>query len=166
MGIDRCCYSAFQQEERRDMTLLADCIFCRIIRGEIPSFRIFEDERTLAFLDINPVNPGHALVIPKVHVESIFTLDEPWLTATALVAQRVARAVQKVFEPYGLNIVQANGPGAAQSVPHFHWHVLPRAKDDGLPLNWPLRPGDMTAIADAAERLRLADPGVHLEATT
>ena len=151
------------------MTLVADCIFCRIIRGEIPSFRIFEDERTLAFLDINPANPGHALVIPKVHAESIFALDEPWLTATVLVTQRVARAVQSAFEPYGLNIVQANGPGAAQSIAHFHWHVLPRAKDDGLLMNWALRPGDKAAIADAAERLRSAlqvNSESHPEATT
>ena len=137
-------------------TLDADCIFCRIIRGEVPSVRAFEDDRTLAFMDINPVNPGHVLVIPKVHAETIFALQEPWLTATVLVAQKLARAVQTAFRPYGLNIVQANGPGAAQSVPHVHWHVMPRAKDDGLAMNWPLRPGDMIAIADAAERIRMA----------
>jgi histidine triad (HIT) family protein len=138
------------------MTLDADCIFCRIIRGEVPSFRVFEDDRTLAFMDIHPVNPGHALVVPKVHAETIFTLEDLSLTATVRVAQRVARAVQKAFRPDGLNIVQANGPGAAQSVQHFHWHVLPRAKDDGLSMNWPLEAGDMAAVADAAERLRAA----------
>jgi histidine triad (HIT) family protein len=68
------------------MTLDAECIFCRIIRSEVPSFRVFENDRTLAFMDINPVNPGHALVVPKVHAESILTLDEPWLTTTVLVA--------------------------------------------------------------------------------
>ena len=138
------------------MTLATDCIFCRIVRGEVPSFRVFEDDRTLAFMDINPVNPGHELVVPKVHAETIFTLDDPSLTATVRVAQRVARAVQKVFQPDGLNIVQANGPGAAQSVQHFHWHVLPRARHDGLSMNWPLQAGDMAAVADAAERLRAA----------
>ena len=146
------------------MMLIDDCIFCRIIRGEIPSFQVFDNERTLAFMDINPANPGHVLVIPKVHAESIFTIEEPHLRATMPVVQRVARAVHTVFEPYGLNIVQANGPGAAQSVAHFHWHVLPRAKDDDLPLNWPLRPGDKTALADVAERLRVAlevDSHVH-----
>lgn len=137
-------------------TLDPGCIFCRIIRGEVPSFRVFEDERTLAFMDINPVNPGHVLVIPKIHAETIFVLEEPWLTATVLVAQKLARAVQAVFQPYGLNIVQANGPGAAQSVRHVHWHVMPRAKGDGLPMNWPLVAGDMGAIADAAERIRSA----------
>jgi histidine triad (HIT) family protein len=138
------------------MTLDADCIFCRIIRGDVPSFRIFEDDRTLAFMDINPANPGHTLVIPKVHAETIFTLEESWLTATMLAAQRVAQAVHKAFQPYGLNIVQANGRGAAQSVPHFHWHILPRAKDDGLLMNWPLQASDMAAIANAAERIRAA----------
>jgi len=164
MYFDRCCYAGVQREEQTDMMLIDDCIFCRIIRGEIPSFQVFDNERTLAFMDINPANPGHVLVIPKVHAESIFTIEEPHLRATMPVVQRVARAVHTVFEPYGLNIVQANGPGAAQSVAHFHWHVLPRAKDDDLPLNWPLRPGDKTALADAAERLRVAlevDSHVH-----
>lgn len=137
-------------------TLDADCIFCRIVRGEVPSVRVFEDDRTLAFMDINPVHPGHVLVIPKIHAETIFDLQEPWLTATVLVAQKLARAVQTAFRPYGLNIVQANGAGAAQSVPHVHWHVMPREKDDGLAMNWPLHPGDIAAIADAAERLRAA----------
>lgn len=138
------------------MTLHSECIFCRIIRGEMPSFRVFEDDRSLAFMDINPANPGHVLVIPKVHAETLFHLDEPWLTATTVTAQRVARALEKVFSPYGLNLVQANGPGAAQSVAHFHWHVLPRARDDGLLMNWPLRPGEMEAIGRAAERIRAA----------
>jgi histidine triad (HIT) family protein len=138
------------------MTLDKTCVFCRIIRGELPSFQVFEDDRSLAFMDINPANPGHVLVIPKVHAESLFSLQEPWMTATTLAVQRVARAVQKSFSPYGMNLVQANGPGAAQSVLHFHWHVLPRAKDDGLPLNWPLHPGDKEAIAQAAERIRAA----------
>jgi histidine triad (HIT) family protein len=136
------------------MTLDADCIFCRIIRREVPSFRVFEDDRTLAFMDIHPANPGHVLVIPKLHSESLFALDPDDLTATVLLAQRVAQAVQKALQPYGLNIVQANGPGAAQSVPHLHWHVLPRAEDDRLLMNWPLQSGDMAAIADAAERIR------------
>jgi histidine triad (HIT) family protein len=138
------------------MGLDETCIFCRVIRGEVPSFRVCEDDHSLAFMDINPANPGHVLVIPKMHAETLFTLDEPWLTVTAIVAQRVARAVQTAFSPYGLNIIQANGPGAAQSVPHFHWHVLPRAQNDGLPMNWPLRPGDREAIAACAERIRAA----------
>jgi histidine triad (HIT) family protein len=138
------------------MTLDETCIFCRIIRGEVPSFRVFEDDRTFAFMDINPGNPGHVLVIPKLHAETLFDLDEAWLTATTLAAQKVAKAVQKAFNPFGMNLLQANGPGAAQSVPHFHWHVLPRAENDRLPMNWPLQPGERDALAMAAERIRAA----------
>jgi histidine triad (HIT) family protein len=136
------------------MTLDKTCIFCRIIRSEVPSFRVFEDDQSLAFMDINPANPGHVLVIPKIHAETLFSLDEAWLTATTLAAQKVAKAVQKAFNPFGMNIVQANGPGAAQSVPHFHWHVLPRVENDRLPMNWPLQTGDPHALAAAAERIR------------
>ena len=105
-------------------------------------------------MDINPANPGHVLVIPKTHADTLFTLDAASLTATTLVAQRVAKAVQTAFNPYGINLVQAIGPGAAQSVPHFHWHIVPRIKDDRLPMNWPLQAGDRQAIAAAADRIR------------
>ena len=131
-----------------------DCIFCRIIRDEVPSFKVFEDERTLAFMDINPANPGHVLVIPKFHAADVFEIAEPWLGASIDTVQKVASAVRATLNPDGINIVQANGPGAAQSVAHFHWHVLPRRMDDGLLLNWGLKPGDMTEIGVLAERIR------------
>lgn len=131
-----------------------DCIFCRIIRGEVPSFKVREDERTLAFMDINPANPGHVLIIPKFHAADVFEIEGPWLGASVDAVQKVAWAVRATLDPDGVNIVQANGPGAAQSVAHFHWHVLPRRKDDGLPLNWAIKPGDMAEIAALAERIR------------
>jgi histidine triad (HIT) family protein len=131
-----------------------NCVFCKIIQGEVPSFKVFEDDRTLAFMDINPANPGHVLVIPKFHAPDVFEIAEPWLGASVDAARKVARAVRATVDPDGVNIVQANGPGAAQSVAHFHWHVLPRRKDDGLLLNWGLTPGDMTEIATLAERIR------------
>ncbi|MGF1641436.1 MAG: HIT family protein [Rhodospirillales bacterium] len=131
-----------------------ECIFCRIVGGAVPSIRVFEDDRTLAFMDINPANPGHVLVIPKAHAADIYAIDEPSLTATVVAARRVARAVRAALAPDGINIVQANGPGAAQSVAHFHWHVLPRRIDDRLALNWGLVAGDRDAIAAVAERLR------------
>ncbi len=136
------------------MTLDQDCIFCRIIRGEVPSFKVHEDERTLAFMDINPANPGHALVVPKIHAATLFDMPEDWLAATVRTAQTVARAINAALGPDGLSIVQANGPGAAQSVQHFHWHVLPRLQGDNLLLNWPLRPGSMDRIRDVAAEIR------------
>ena len=136
------------------MTLDASCIFCKIVRGEIPSFKVYEDDKTLAFMDINPGNPGHCLAIPKFHSENIFTAPDEWVAATMATTRRIARAVQMTLMPYGMNIVQANVPGAKQSVMHLHVHVLPRAKDDGLLLNWGLKPGNMDEIKELAERIR------------
>lgn len=133
-----------------------DCIFCKILKGEIPSFGIFEDDQTYAFMDINPANSGHALVIPKFHAPSIYDLPADWLSACALTAQKVAIAVDRALKPDGVNIVQANGEGAAQSVLHFHLHVLPRRNDDELKLNWGLTPGDMDGIAAIAEKIQAA----------
>ena len=136
------------------MTRDPDCIFCKIIHGEIPSFNVFEDDKTLAFMDINPVNPGHVLVIPKHHAPDLLQTPTEWLTATVATAQTVARAVDKTLKTDGLNLVQANGPGAQQGVFHLHVHVVPRIKGDDLKLNWKLVPGDMETIGALAERIR------------
>ncbi|MBF0248235.1 MAG: HIT family protein [Alphaproteobacteria bacterium] len=132
----------------------ADCVFCKILKREIPSFTILEDERTYAFMDINPANPGHALVIPKFHAPTIFAIPDDWLSACIVTARKVARAVQNVTPMDGLNIVQANGIGAAQSVPHFHFHVMPRTTGDGLGLNWDLVPGNKAEIAALCEKIK------------
>lgn len=131
-----------------------ECIFCKIVAGAIPCFRLAEDDRTLAFMDINPGNPGHALVIPKAHAPDLHAVAPDDLAAVIRMAQRVAGAIRAELAPAGINLVQANGPGAAQSVLHFHMHVLPRGLDDGLKLNWGLKPGDMAAIGALAERLK------------
>ena len=136
------------------MTLDTDCLFCKIIRGEIPSFKIFEDDATLAFMDINPGNTGHALAIPKYHTPDFLEAPEEWLAATMVTAQKVASAVERTLEPDGINILVAHGPGAAQSVFHLHVHVLPRAEGDDLRLNWGLVPGDMDAIGELAESIK------------
>jgi len=133
-----------------------DCLFCKIIDGAIPSIKVHEDDATLAFMDINPANPGHVLVIPKLHAADIYSVPGEPLAAAIETAGRVARAVKQALNPYGLNIIQANGPGAAQGVFHVHFHVLPRAKDDGLKLNWGLNPGDEAGIKAAAEKIRAA----------
>lgn len=132
----------------------ANCIFCKIIAGDIPSFTLLDDARTFAFMDINPASEGHALVIPKFHSATLMETPDDWLAATISTARRVAAAIDKTMAPAGINLLQANGPGAAQSVLHFHMHVLPRTVGDGLKINWGLKPGDMGAIGALAERIR------------
>jgi histidine triad (HIT) family protein len=131
-----------------------DCIFCRIVAGDIPCFKLFEDEDTLAFMDINPVHDGHCLVIPKAHYPTIFEIAPAAFAAVARAAIKLARAVNQAVTPDGLNLVQSNGKGAAQSVSHLHIHILPRRLGDGLLVNWELKPGDMAHIAAVAERIR------------
>ena len=136
------------------MTADADCLFCKIIAGEIPCFKLYENDETLAFMDINPANEGHALVIPKEHAKDVYTVSDAAITATVKTAKKIAAAVDKTLSPDGLNLLQCNGPAAAQSVFHFHMHVLPRREGDELKLNWGLKPGDMDAIGALAERIR------------
>lgn len=136
-----------------DAQLDGECIFCKIIRGEIPSFKILEDDDVLAFLDVNPIARGHALVIPKHHSKDILETPAEWTGKAFAGAGRVAKAVQKTLNPDGINIVQANGPGAKQSVFHLHVHVIPRSMDDGLTMNWDLVPGDMDALGKLAEQI-------------
>ncbi len=136
------------------MTTDADCLFCKIIAGEIPCFQLFENDETLAFMDINPANEGHALVIPKEHATDVYTVSDTAIAATIATAKKIAAAIDKTLNPDGLNLLQCNGPAAAQSVFHFHMHVLPRRQGDELKLNWGLSPGDMDAIGALAERIR------------
>ena len=131
-----------------------ECIFCKIIAGEIPCFKIYETDDTLAFMDINPANEGHALVIPKQHAANVHSVSDEAIAATVVAAKKVAAAVDKTLRPDGLNLLQCNGPAAAQSVMHFHMHVLPRRDGDELKLNWGLEAGDMDAIGALAQRIR------------
>ncbi len=132
----------------------ADCIFCKIIQGDIPSFKVFEDDATFAFMDINPANDGHVLVIPKEHAADVYNVSDSAITATVLTAKKVAAAVERSMQPDGLNLLQCNGPAAAQSVFHFHMHVLPRRSGDELKLNWGLKPGDMESIEALSVKIR------------
>lgn len=109
-----------------------DCIFCKIGAGEISSFKVYEDEHALAFLDINPITKGHTLVIPKAHASKLSELEGEELTGTMEALQRVTRAVEDSLELEGLNLFVNQGEVAGQIVPHFHVHIVPRAKDDGL----------------------------------
>ena len=130
-----------------------ECIFCKIASGVAPSFKIYEDEHSLAFMDINPYNEGHSLAIPKAHFNNLLDVSADAMAATINAAQRAAQAIEKTMSPDGINLIQANGPGAAQSVMHFHIHVLPRKFGDEAPINWGLRPGNQAVIAELAEKL-------------
>lgn len=136
------------------MSANTDCIFCKIIAGDVPSFKLYEDDATLSFMDINPAGAGHVLVIPKEHAADVHAVSDSAIAAVALAAKKVATAVQKALKPEGINLVQSNGAAAAQSVMHFHMHVLPRQNGDELKLNWGLVPGDMDVIGKLADRIR------------
>jgi histidine triad (HIT) family protein len=138
---------------------VSDCIFCRIVAGTAACEEIYRDDATLAFMDINPANDGHCLVIPKAHFETVFDMPPSDFGRVASTAAKVARAVNEVLRPGGINLTQANGEAAGQSVLHVHVHVLPRRAGDDLLLNWDRdRSGDhdfnRARIAEIGERLR------------
>lgn len=136
------------------MTSDPNCIFCKIAVGTVPSIKLWEDAETFAFMDINPANDGHCLVIPKAHFPTVFTLAPEAFAAVGRTVIKVANAVQAALAPDGINLLQANGSGAGQSVFHFHIHVLPRRQDDGLSINWTPKPGDRARIAEIAHTIR------------
>ena len=117
----------------------ADCVFCKLVAGQIPASIVCEDDATLAFMDLGQVNPGHVLVACKAHAANVYELDDAQASAVFRTAARVARAVRAAFEPPGLSIYQANGTPAGQTVFHFHLHVLPRHESDGMQLVWPVK---------------------------
>ncbi len=133
---------------------MTDCVFCKIIAGDIPAFKVYENDDTIAFMDINPLHPGHVLVIPREHSANVYEVSDEAIAAAARTARRVALAVNAVVDPDGLNVLQCNGPAAGQSVFHFHMHVLPRRLDDGAALNWEVIPGNMEEIGALAGKIR------------
>jgi histidine triad (HIT) family protein len=131
------------------------CLFCSIIAKSVPAHRVYEDDATLAFLDIHPVHPGHLLVIPKIHTDDLRTADGVSLAACIIVAQRLAHALEETLSCEGVNLLQNSGVAAGQVIPHLHFHLIPRWSSDGL-RHWPgndLASEEGTAIAD---RLRAA----------
>jgi histidine triad (HIT) family protein len=132
------------------------CIFCRLVAGEIPAARVWEDELTIAFMDIGQVNPGHVLVATRRHAATLFDITPQEAAAVAQTAQRVAHAVRAAFDPPGLTLLQANGREGDQTVFHFHLHVVPRHADDGIALSWPRKDPPADVLKGYAERLRAA----------
>jgi histidine triad (HIT) family protein len=116
---------------------MENCIFCKIARGEIPCAKIYEDDRVLSFLDIGPINRGHALVIPRQHYPTLFEMPDEDLAACASVAKRVAQAVYRAVGATGLNFLQNNFRTAGQLVEHAHFHLIPRHANDGFLTSWP-----------------------------
>lgn len=138
------------------------CLFCRIIRGEIPYYKVFEDERTLAFLDINPSAPGHTLIIPKSHVARIEDLQEEDATALFRTLHRLVEPIQRAVEAPACTVGINNGPESGQEIPHVHVHVIPRSKGDrGGIIQGVARTGrpQRHEMAETAARIReLASP--------
>jgi histidine triad (HIT) family protein len=134
----------------------ADCVFCKIRDGELPSMRVYEDDQTLAIMDINPLTAGHCLVIAKPHAPTVWDAEEADLTAAMATARKVALGIRTALKPDGLNLLQANGAAAFQSVPHFHLHLIPRWHNDGKGFDWPVVPGDRAQIQAIGEKLREA----------
>ena len=130
-----------------------DCIFCAIVAGRLPAKIVDEDERTIAFMDIAPATRGHALVIPRAHSRDLLEIAPEDLQATALSAQRLAARVKERLGADGVNLLNACGAAAWQTVFHFHVHVIPRYEDDPLRLPWIPSQGDPEEIAAAAQEI-------------
>jgi histidine triad (HIT) family protein len=131
-----------------------DCIFCQIVAGNLPAQIIREDERTIAFMDINPATRGHALVIPRRHSTDLLEVPPEDLAATLSCAQAVAGRMFERLGADGVNLLNSCREAAWQTVFHFHVHVIPRYRDDPLKLPWTPRPGEPEVIAAAAAELR------------
>ncbi|HYI20420.1 MAG TPA: HIT family protein [Solirubrobacteraceae bacterium] len=130
-----------------------DCLFCKIVAGEVPSTRVYEDERTIAFMDINPGTRGHLLVVPREHAADLLAIDPDDLKACAVTAQKLAGRMPEGLGADGVNLLNSLGSAAWQTVFHFHLHVIPRYENDPLRLPWHPTPGDRDEIAAAAKDL-------------
>ena len=137
---------------------MEDCIFCKIIKGEIPSFKVYEDEKVFAFEDINPISEGHTLIIPKKHAENLWEIPGEDLIAVHLASQKIVQAIRDSLNPTGVACLQLNGRGANQIVMHYHLHLVPRVSGGPeLPIScWELNQGDMEAIKQTAEKIAAA----------
>jgi histidine triad (HIT) family protein len=133
------------------------CIFCKIVRGEAPAHKVYEDERVLVFMDLFPVTDGHTLIVTKEHFENLFEAEEESLQAVVTTSQRVARAIRTALEPDGLMVFQLNGRAAGQSVFHYHMHLMPRNEGEPLALHTRVQ-GDPARLREVSERLAAALP--------
>jgi histidine triad (HIT) family protein len=131
-----------------------DCVFCAIASGEIPSFKIYEDDVVLAYLDINPFSKGHTLVIPKVHSAGLLDTSDDVLADVIFRVKKIAAHLKTVLPCEGFNVLQNNGEAAGQTVRHLHFHIIPRYA--GEPLTFEGKPGDMAELGALASRARMS----------
>lgn len=132
-----------------------DCLFCKIVNGDIPCKKVYENDKVLSFMDINPMSEGHLLVIPKHHGVTIDELPEEDFLAVMSAVKKIAGAVKEGLNPDGMNILQLNGEAANQVVPHLHVHIVPRWSGDGLTVSkWEPVPGDMEHIGQVSEKIQ------------
>jgi histidine triad (HIT) family protein len=131
-------------------------VFAKIIRGEIPSAIVYEDEHVIAFMDAGQVNPGHVLVATRLPYETLMDADEESAAAMMRAAAKISKAIQAAFQPDGVTILQANKPAGWQTVPHLHLHILPRYHGDGVGLTWPRKEPGLQALRDYAEQIMRA----------
>ena len=130
-------------------------VFEKIINGELPSVKVYEDEFVYAFMDAGQVNPGHVLVATKKPYETLMDADEDSAAAMMRAANKIAKAIQKAFQPDGITVLQSNKPAGWQTVPHLHLHVLPRYEGDGVDLTWPRKEPGMDKLREYAAKITL-----------
>ncbi len=137
---------------------MADCIFCKIVKGEIPSFKVYEDDTVFAFADINPISDGHTLIIPKKHAENIWEIPADDLAAIHRASKKVAAALKSSLNLDGVAVLQLNGRGVNQVVMHYHLHLIPHISGNPkfFMTDWELKPGNMDVIRKNAEKIASA----------
>ena len=135
---------------------MADCIFCKIVADEVPSCRVYEDDRALAFMDIGPIQPGHVLLIPKAHHERLTDLPEELAAHLGGLLPKLGRAVVTAADADGFNVHQTNGACSGQVVPHVHFHIIPRHDEDGYSFHWKPQSYTEGEMADWQERIKSA----------
>ena len=137
---------------------MEDCIFCKIINGELPCIKVFEDDGVLAFSDINPVAQGHTLIIPKNHAQDLWEIGDSDLAAVHRASKKVINGIKTALNPAGVVALQLNGRGVNQVVMHYHLHLIPRISGEPeLPMSsWELTPGNMEVIKETADKIASA----------
>ncbi len=133
---------------------MSDCIFCKIMKGEIPSYKVYEDEKTFAFLDINPINAGHTLIIPKNHVSKISEAEDRDLQALTVALKKVIAGIEDGLGVENLNVFINQGPDAGQIIPHLHYHVTPRYPDDGVKFDVPQRKLSEDELKETLDKIK------------